>query len=219
MSVREYPGEQVTVTYDRRRCIHFEECIHGDPAVFQKDARPWIDSAHADPVRTTAVIERCPTGALHYRRADGVAELPPASNTVVIDANGPLLVHANMLIENVSPDTSPDGSLRETRAAFCRCGASSNKPLCDGTHSHIGFQDPGMPVSQGAGATIETSATGLVTFTPLPDGPLCAMGALLIENTEKQPVAGSQETCFCRCGASNNKPYCDGSHARIGFKG
>ncbi|MCE4598784.1 MAG: CDGSH iron-sulfur domain-containing protein [Desulfurococcales archaeon] len=37
-------------------------------------------------------------------------------------------------------------------------------------------------------------------------------GPLLVE------VDGKVKTALCRCGGSNNKPYCDGTHAKIGFK-
>jgi CDGSH-type Zn-finger protein len=51
--------------------------------------------------------------------------------------NGPLMV------EGVVELFDTDGNkiaLDKNRIALCRCGASSNKPFCDGTHSQIGFQ-------------------------------------------------------------------------------
>ena len=50
--------------------------------------------------------------------------------------NGPLLVHDLETLE------SSKGASLETKetVALCRCGASANKPYCDGTHSKIGFQ-------------------------------------------------------------------------------
>lgn len=51
--------------------------------------------------------------------------------------NGPLIVEGPVDLFDT------DGSqvvLDKPRIALCRCGASSNKPFCDGTHSKIGFQ-------------------------------------------------------------------------------
>jgi len=48
------------------------------------------------------------------------------------------------------------------------------------------------------------------------------MARVEIKYSENGPelveVNGKVFAAFCRCGASNNKPYCDGSHAKIGFK-
>jgi len=111
-------------------------CVRALPQVFDPEARPWVvvDAADADAVAAT--IETCPTGALHYRRLDGGREEQPQEDTMVEPRpNGPLFVRG--LVRIVGQD---GGLIREdTRLALCRCGASENKPFCDGSHRRIGF--------------------------------------------------------------------------------
>ncbi|HYK35604.1 CDGSH iron-sulfur domain-containing protein [Alloacidobacterium sp.] len=209
--VREYEGQGITILYDVARCFHAEECIHGAPGVFQKDARPWVSPDGENPAKTAEVIHRCPTGALHYRAKDAsLNEEPDAENTVTVTANGPLLMRGDMEI------SLSDGLLKETRAAFCRCGASANKPFCDDSHYRIGFTDPGPAASDAANGE---AANGPVTLTLAPNGPLLAKGAVIVRNGDGQTASVVTQTAFCRCGASANKPFCDGSHKRIGFTG
>ena len=51
--------------------------------------------------------------------------------------NGPYMVEGE--IELVTPSGQPI-LVRGSKAFLCRCGGSTRKPLCDGTHSRIGFQ-------------------------------------------------------------------------------
>lgn len=53
--VREYAGKDITILYYVARCFHAEECIHGAPGVFQKDARPWV---HADGEDATLTADK-----------------------------------------------------------------------------------------------------------------------------------------------------------------
>jgi Divergent 4Fe-4S mono-cluster len=62
--------------------------------VFDVTRRPWIRAAMADPEAVAEVIRRCPTGALHYRRAGGDPEEPAPPATITRDPAGPLLVRA-----------------------------------------------------------------------------------------------------------------------------
>jgi CDGSH-type Zn-finger protein len=56
-------------------------------------------------------------------------------------------------------------------------------------------------------------------ITPYPDGPLIVRGRFVITGPDGQPVpAGRKTVALCRCGKSANKPFCDGSHARTGFR-
>jgi CDGSH-type Zn-finger protein len=106
------------------------------PQVFNPEVRPWVVVEAADADTVAATIESCPTGALHYRRLDdGPQEQPPAETTVEPRPNGPLFVRGTVRI------VDPDGQLirEDTRVALCRCGASENKPFCDGSHLLIGF--------------------------------------------------------------------------------
>jgi uncharacterized Fe-S cluster protein YjdI len=81
---REYRTEQIVVAWEPRLCIHTGHCVRGLPAVFDPQARPWValDAATADEV--AAVVQRCPTGALHFRRLDGGPQEPVPERTTMV---------------------------------------------------------------------------------------------------------------------------------------
>lgn len=54
---------------------------------------------------------------------------------------------------------------------------------------------------------------------PTPNGPLMVYGNVVVKDATGQVTKKNKVTAFCRCGGSGNKPYCDGSHKRIGFVG
>jgi len=72
------------------------------------------------------VVRRCPTGALHYRLAADAPEEPTRPTIITRDPAGPLLVRGELVLD------TPEGPLRETRAALCGCGQTSTQPFCDG---------------------------------------------------------------------------------------
>jgi uncharacterized Fe-S cluster protein YjdI/CDGSH-type Zn-finger protein len=136
---RTYPGKDIEVTFDLDLCTHIGECLRRSPDVFQLRRRPWIlpDASSADEL--AKVIERCPSGALQYRRLDGMAdETAPEPVHVTPIRNGPLLVRGHVEVHR------DDGTLEVLpRASLCRCGQSANKPFCDNKHIGIGFRAPG----------------------------------------------------------------------------
>jgi len=58
----------------------------------------------------------------------------------------------------------------------------------------------------------------LLKIKVLPNGPLFVEGHMEIAK-EDGTIEVKDKAALCRCGASNNKPYCDGTHVKIGFKG
>jgi uncharacterized Fe-S cluster protein YjdI/CDGSH-type Zn-finger protein len=136
-----YRGRDIEVSFDLDICIHVGECLRGDRSVFKLDRRPWVlpDEGSADVI--SRVVELCPSGALEYRRLDGIPDETVSETTTVTPIkNGPLLVRG--LIEV----TREDGTLETLpRATLCRCGHSEHKPFCDNTHIKTGFRAPGMP--------------------------------------------------------------------------
>jgi CDGSH-type Zn-finger protein/uncharacterized Fe-S cluster protein YjdI len=208
--VLRYQGRQLTVLYDVKRCIHAAECVHGLPEVFDPQRKPWVepDKAEAGPLRET--IMRCPTGALHFENTEeGPAEPTPKQNTVVVAPDGPLYVSGDLSIGLTDGTT-----LSDTRAALCRCGDSHNKPFCDNTHLQKEFTDPGTLGEDKL--RVSEVASGL-RIDSAPDGPLLVAGPLSIRGAGDQDQSGSKGA-LCRCGASRNKPYCDGTHVEVGFR-
>ena len=53
----------------------------------------------------------------------------------------------------------------------------------------------------------------------LENGPLLIYGTLKITDKDGNVETKNKTTAFCRCGKSENKPYCDGMHVKVGFKG
>jgi uncharacterized Fe-S cluster protein YjdI/CDGSH-type Zn-finger protein len=134
---RVYANDRIEVSWEPAFCIHAAECLRGLPAVFDNRRRPWIIVDNGSAADIAEVIQRCPTGALHFRRLDSGAQEPAQNETTVVERpNGPLFLRGKITI--FSQDHSP---VREdTRVALCRCGASANKPFCDGSHRRVGFR-------------------------------------------------------------------------------
>lgn len=210
---RRYEGRDIVVSYDVRRCIHEEECVDGLPGVFDRDRRPWVDADGASADRVAEVVMRCPTGALQFERRDSGSEEPaPSANTIEVSADGPLYLRGAVRIVNES------GALKvsETRVALCRCGASENKPFCDGRHSDIAFHHPGT-LGKEAPRPEGTEKSGELEVKPAQNGPLLLQGSLEIRSADGGSRFFGEKAALCRCGASDNKPFCDGSHKEIGF--
>ncbi len=60
-----------------------------------------------------------------------------------------------------------------------------------------------------------------VTVKPMPNGPLMVRGAVSVHDSQGEPIVTQDSgiILLCRWGHSENKPLCDGSHKRLGFKG
>jgi CDGSH iron-sulfur domain-containing protein 3 len=58
-----------------------------------------------------------------------------------------------------------------------------------------------------------------ITVTTLDNGPLILTGSIRLLDAEGNPFeTRGRKVALCRCGASAQKPFCDGSHAKIGFR-
>ena len=207
--VDEIEGKDVVVVYEGKKCIHSRFCVTWGPRVFLANVEgPWI---HPDAMDVDSVVEIahvCPSGAIRYRRKDGKSdESAPPVNLLTIREAGPYAVRADMVLA---------GESGNFRATLCRCGASKNKPFCDGSHKTAGFDATGEPPT-GKADMLEVR-NGRLSIDPETDGPLQVRGNLEIVSGTGRVVARLQQARLCRCGGSANKPFCDGSHARIGFK-
>ena len=203
----EYKGENSTISWDGRLCIHAGECgrAHGD--LFVMGREPWCapDAVDADDARE--IVSRCPTGALAMV---GETEAKPASNCAHVANDGPLYFDGDLKV-----DGAEDMPSASRRVALCRCGASKTKPFCDNSHQEAGFRDAG---AIGESGLDDIEKGGELEINRIPDGPLEVVGNLMMRAGSGRKAWQGRKVYLCRCGASKNKPFCDGSHKDIGFK-
>ncbi len=207
--VDEIEGKSLTLIYEGKKCIHSRFCVTWGPKVFLANVQgPWIQPDAMDAEGLVEIAHACPSGAIRYRRKDGgTEERVPEVNLLAVREGGPYAVRADIRLGGLA------GSYRMT---LCRCGASKNKPFCDGSHHEVKFSATGEPPTGAADAL--PVRDGPLTIDPQPDGPLKIGGNLEITSGTGRVVARVTQTYLCRCGGSGNKPFCDGSHARIGFR-
>ena len=209
--MKEYKGEKVTVSWDKRLCIHVGECGRAEGELFEAGRDPWCDPDVTESDNVVDVVKRCPTGALAYTAESGELESADDHNAVVVANNGPLYLRGDLQIDGVEPDMPGV----KFRAALCRCGHSKNKPFCDNSHETEGFVDRGAVGSRGPGC----EAGGALAINIAANGPLLLNGNFQIVNGSGQVAWSGTKTALCRCGHSKNKPFCDGAHKAAGFEG
>jgi CDGSH-type Zn-finger protein/uncharacterized Fe-S cluster protein YjdI len=201
--------EAITLRFAAARCIHSRHCVLGAPSVFLANVKgQWLHPETVPANRVAEIAHACPSGAITYERHDGgPQESAPAVNVLRVRENGPYAVHAAIAVA---------GGDTMFRATFCRCGKSQNKPFCDNSHRAAAFAATGEPASIASDPL--PARGGALNLTPIVDGPLEVLGNLEICSGTGRTVFRSQNVRLCRCGGSANKPFCDGTHARIGFR-
>jgi CDGSH-type Zn-finger protein len=132
-----YAGERSVVRDDRGLCEHAGFCGNRLTNVWRMAGEP-SDADSVLRAQMIRMIEHCPSGALSYRLSQDGPDLEPGLGVgIAVSDDGPYLVTGAIPLERA------DGAPFEARnrMTLCRCGASSTKPLCDGSHKSAGFRD------------------------------------------------------------------------------
>lgn len=129
---RRHERTGITVLRDGTLCVHASFCANRLTNWYE-----MLDEMDESVTRMhlMGMIEHCPSGALAYE-VDGELIEPDYPAEISPVPNGPYWVTGGITIER--SDGAPFES--RNRVTLCRCGASSTKPLCDGTHLEIGFE-------------------------------------------------------------------------------
>lgn len=131
-----YPAGRVTIHDNRAICAHAGHCTDGLAAVFRYKQKPWIDPAGGTVEAIVETVSRCPSGALAVS-VDGVERAAPQRDpAIAVTRDGPYAVVGGVRLVG---QAFAQGASTE-RYTLCRCGASKNKPFCDGSHWSAGFK-------------------------------------------------------------------------------
>lgn len=148
---REYTNGEITVFWKPDLCIHATICFMKLRKVFDPTKRPWVNMEGASTEEIIDIVDQCPTDALTWKWNKDLSEeeksalqekdtaeekVPTPVPEIMIVDGGPALVKGKIKV------VDGNGKLIETASQFamCRCGASHNKPFCDGTHHTTGFK-------------------------------------------------------------------------------
>ena len=88
--------------------------------------------------------------------------------TIIVRENGPFRIEGDDMarVRLVDAQGNEIPTAGRKAISLCRCGASTQKPFCDGTHSKIGFRG-----AEAAQAAYDAGRQGVTTDTPAPAPP------------------------------------------------
>ena len=132
-----YQGKKITVYDNRSICAHAGICTDGLPAVFHNREGSFVDPDGASVVEIIDIVNRCPSGALSYIIDDDSETRLIDEASISIAANGPYVLTGKVVLLDIDKGAGAS----ESGCSLCRCGASKNKPFCDGSHWDINFID------------------------------------------------------------------------------
>ena len=135
--IKKYTNGDLTILWEPKKCIHAAICVGSLPKVYNPDIKPWIKAENASIEELKNQINKCPSAALSYQMNNEENDKTEIMETKIeVMENGPLLVRGKLEVKNSRGDIE----LKDKITAFCRCGASANKPYCDGVHKKIEFE-------------------------------------------------------------------------------
>ncbi len=135
---KNYTNGEITVNWQPEKCIHSTKCWKSLPRVFNPRAKPWVNMAGGSTEAIREAVLNCPSGALSL--AETATPAPKTITAAEVEVcplpNGPLQITGEVRVKNETGEIV----VKTDKTFFCRCGASANKPFCDGSHRKIEFR-------------------------------------------------------------------------------
>ena len=134
-------------------------------------------------------------------------------NSIMVRPDGPLICKGDNAI--TLRNASEELILKDNEFALCRCGLSKTKPFCDGSHKKEGttleqnFIDKRSEEIKGL--------TGNLIITVKDNAMYSIAGPVTIFSRDGESKTTRTKAALCRCGHSDNKPFCDMKHKTCGF--
>ncbi len=132
-----YVGKRITIHDNRSICAHAGSCTERLGSVFRMQQEPWVDPDGASAEEVIETVKKCPSGALSYSVDDVEYPGEARESMVTVTDDGPYAITGGIELIGVA---FGEGASKE-HYTLCRCGASKNKPFCDGSHWNVGFRD------------------------------------------------------------------------------
>ena len=136
-------------------------------------------------------------------------------NSIMVRPDGPLICKGDS--EITLQDAEGNVILKDREFALCRCGHSASKPFCDGSH-----KKQSVVATQHFTDEREEDISGQqgeLVITVKENAMYSFKGPVTIFSRDGESVTTRSRGALCRCGHSENKPFCDAKHRKVGFNG